>query len=295
MNKKRTIRVRDGFSDRNGIKSISKEMQINEFTAETRTVLFNTLNNILNIQVKSLGLDEDNLAKYIVENMFNDVYERYHDSYDQIISQIRYLFENESYDSILTIVEFICGIVYESPEQYHSRNHYDAFFMSSYFNVFKEMNNAFENEYVGYRFVDEKIVKITNKEEIFTIEKASTTPYDSVNEAIQKSVSFLSENSKKDYENSIKESILATEELFNILLNTSGLTLGKAADQLFSKIDVDEHLRDAIKNLYKYASDSNGIRHGNNKEKSEITFDEAKLILVICSAVINFLITVPIK
>lgn len=295
MDKKRTIRVRNGFSDRNGINPICKEMQLLDFAPQTRIVLFNSVKNILNMQIRSLGIDENNLSKHIVENMFTDIYEPYEDKYHKVLSQIRDLFMNESYDSVLTMIEFLCTMVYESPDHYRNRNNYDSSFMSEYFDVFKEMNQSFEDEYIGYRFVNEKIVKITNKSEIDEIESASRTPYDSVNLAIEKSISLLSESSNKDYENSIKESILAVEELFNILLKTTGLTLGKAADQLFSKIDIDEHLRDAIKSLYKYASDSNGIRHGNNKEKKNVGFDEAKLVLVLCSAVINFLFSVSIN
>ena len=81
---------------------------------------------------------------------------------------------------------------------------------------------------------------------------------------------------------------MAVEQLFNIVLGTSGLTLGNALEQICVKIEIDENLKQAIKNLYKYANESNGIRHGNNKKQDFVSFDEAKLILIICSGIVNY-------
>lgn len=153
------------------------------------------------------------------------------------------------------------------------------------------MNECFEAEYIGYRFINRKIVKITNKDEISTIIDSYSTPYDSINKSICKAISMLSEISKKDYENCIKEAILATEECLNIILGTKGKTLGVAVDELFKKVPLNDNLKILLKDLYKYASDTNGIRHGNNKQKQSISFDEAKYILVISSATINYLIS----
>jgi len=290
MGEKHIIRVRNGFSDRNNIKPISKQIQFTDFTPETRISLFNAVVHVLDYQISTRRLDTDWICQHIIEGLFNEVYYRYSDNYGKTLNEILELFKIEPYDDILTMIEFLCSMVYESPQQYKNRNTYDSFLMSGYINTFKEMNVCLEEECTGYRFVKNQIVKITNKHEIDSIEEAAKTPYDAVNDSISKSVSLISENSR-DYENSIKESILAIEQLLNILLNTKGVTMGKATDQLFNKFVVNENLRDALKNLYKYASDTNGIRHGNNKEKTEITFEEAKFILVLSSASINYLVS----
>ena len=42
--------------------------------------------------------------------------------------------------------------------------------------------------------------------------------------------------------------------------------------------------------LYGYASDKGGIRHAEGLFESDVTFEEAKFMLVSCSAFINYLI-----
>ena len=78
------------------------------------------------------------------------------------------------------------------------------------------MNTAFEDEYIGYRFVEDKIVKITNDEEIKAIEESASTTFDEVNKSISKSISFLSESSNKDYKNAINnKNIYSNLQIFN--------------------------------------------------------------------------------
>ena len=294
MVSKHNVRVRNGFSDRNSIKPISKIMQVDSLTDDTRIVLFNTLSNVLNHQIKNIGYDEDILCKIMTEELFNEVYyDRYHNNFDSLMADILEMFKTESYDVILTMIEFICSMVYETYEDYSNRTHYCL--LNNYYDTFKVMNVAFEDEYIGYRFVEDRIVKITNDEEIKAIEESNSTPFDEVNKSISKSISFLSESSNKDYKNAIKEAIIAVEQLFNIILETNGLTLTNALGQICDKIHIDINLKESIKNLYKYTNEVNGIRHGNNKNSDEISFDEAKYVLLICSATINYFSTLIIN
>ena len=294
MASKHNVRVRNGFSDRNSIKPISKIIQVDSLADDTRIVLFNTLNNVLNHQIKSLGCDEDILCKIMTEELFDEVYyDRYRNKFDSLMDDILEMFKTESYDMILTMIEFICSMVYETYEDYNNRTHYC--FPNDYYDTFKVMNTAFENEYIGYRFIKDRIVKITNDEEIKAIEESASTPFDKVNKSISKSISFLSESSNKDYKNAIKEAIIAVEQLFNIILETNGLTLTNALGQICDKIHIDINLKESIKNLYKYTNEVNGIRHGNNKDSDEISFDEAKYVLLICSATINYFSTLIIN
>lgn len=288
MTSKHKVRVRYGFSDRNSINPISKIIKIDDFDEDTRISLFNALNNIIDYQIQIRNLNTDSISKIIIERLFNEIYRgKYKDTYESVINDILSMFKTEPYDVILTMIEFLCDLVFESRDQYFSHHHF-SYSSDGYVNVFDEMNKAFEEEYIGYRFVNGQIIRITNDEEIETITEATITPFDKVNESIKKSISFISETSNKDYKNSIKESIIAVEQLFNIILGTSGLTLSNALEQICSKIEINENLKQAIKNLYKYANDSNGIRHGNNKKEESVSFDEAKLILIICSGIVNY-------
>ncbi len=289
MKSKHKVRVRDGFSDRNLINPISKIIRTDNFDEDTRISLFNALNNIVNHQIQAQNLNRDAISKIIKEKLFNEVYYgNYEDRYESIIGDILSMFKTETYDVVLTMIEFLCNLVYEFNEAYYSHGLNWCSFDAGYVDVFKEMNKAFEEEYIGYRFVSNQIVKITNDEEIKAIDEATNTPFDKVNESIKKSIGFISETSSRDYKNSIKESITAAERLFNIILGTNGLTLSNALEQICSRIEINEYLKQAIRCLYKFASDSDGIRHGNNKNDDQITFDEAKLILIICSGIVNY-------
>lgn len=51
-------------------------------------------------------------------------------------------------------------------------------------------------------------------------------------------------------------------------------------------------MKSAFEKLYGYTSDANGIRHAGNIGGNSSTFEEAKFMLVSCSAFINYLIGV---
>ena len=95
---------------------------------------------------------------------------------------------------------------------------------------------------------------------------------------------------EKDYSNSIKEAITGLEEFFNVNFENSGLTLSNAVNQAWKKLDINEKLKEAIVSLYRFTSDENGIRHGNNKEPHEVNFDDAKFVLITCSSIINYIL-----
>lgn len=292
MERKHKVRVRDGFSDRNNIECISKEFQINDLNYDTRIVLFNAVNKILDYQIASIGIDLESLAQIIIENLFNEVYKCKYKIYEKTIEDISEMFKCEEYHVVLTMIEFLCDLVYESKEDFLKRNfNISTYARDDYLDVYCEMNKIFEKEFVFYRFVNRKIVKIINDAEIEEISYAVCTPYDLVNRSISKSIDLLSENGNKDYENSIKESITALEQVSNILLGTSGLVLSNAIEQILNKYTINEHLKNAIKEIYRYSNDSNTVRHGNNKKKEKISFNEAKLMLVLCSGIINYLIS----
>ena len=74
-----------------------------------------------------------------------------------------------------------------------------------------------------------------------------------------------------------------------LVLCEKDLSLGRALDRLKQKFQIDERMIEGLHKLYKFASDVSGIRHGNNKVPMEISFAEAKLMLLICSSLINYL------
>lgn len=154
----------------------------------------------------------------------------------------------------------------------------------------KEFNEVLEDECSGYRFVKGLITPITNKEEIKTIEKATNTKYSAVNTHISKALVLFSNRLQHDYENTIKESISAVEALCCIITNDKKATLGDALKKLENKgIKLHKALQSAMSSLYGYTSDEGGIRHGSI-DFAGASSEDAKYMLISCSAFVNYLI-----
>lgn len=124
-----------------------------------------------------------------------------------------------------------------------------------------------------------------------TIEDAlsNVSIYKSVETHLTRSLELLSNRNSPDYRNSINESISAVEAYCIILTNDSKATLGKALAKIEKEFNLHNGLKAAFSALYGYASDSGGIRHSLLQDDIEITLEDAKFMLISCSAFINFL------
>lgn len=74
------------------------------------------------------------------------------------------------------------------------------------------------------------------------------------------------------------------------LIAKKPITLGKALKEIESNTNVELHssLKKSFDQLYGYTSNSDGIRHAL-LEEDNLDFDDAKFMLVSCSAFINYL------
>lgn len=162
-----------------------------------------------------------------------------------------------------------------------------------YFNVNfpKECNHVLKKELSGYRLIENKIIQVTEEEEIVAIENAikDTSEYSSVNTHLEAAIGLLSNRENPDYRNSIKESISAIESISSIITGKSNTTLGTALKEIEKKYRIHNALRSAFSALYGYTSDSGGIRHSLLEDDIEVTFEDAKFMLVSCSAFISYL------
>ena len=157
----------------------------------------------------------------------------------------------------------------------------------------KHLNGVLERENSAYRFIDGKLSPITNTFEIEEIEKTLSlkdyTGLDEVNIHIESALKMLSEKENPDYRNSIKESISAVEALVNKINDSDNDTLGSALNKIDSNVKIHKALKEGFKKIYGYTSDSDGIRHALN-EMSTCDFEDAKFMLVSCSAFINYIV-----
>ena len=137
------------------------------------------------------------------------------------------------------------------------------------------------------------VVPITDEIEMQEIEKACQTPFEGARAQLQKALGFLSDREHPDYKNCVKESISAVESVCETIVGSdNGATLGKAVKHLEEHgLKIHSSLREGISKLYGYACDQGGVRHGEGEVESTVTFEEAKLMMVTCSAIVNYLVS----
>lgn len=266
------VSYRNGFSDRNKINEINKTMQIKDFDERTRNRILNLLFNYITL-----------IPKYKLNDFIIQIYDIAFGSKIDCIDKdycfkqyIKPTILENSYDEILSLLEFF--------EKYLPIN--DDFQAPFYISI----NNLFEIEYVGYRFLNGIICPITNPIEINAIEEAILdNPYKPCARHINQALIILSKD--HDYSNSIKESISAVESICQIITGNDKATLGDCLKILQSNNAIHSALIEAFKKLYGYTSDANGIRHANGIGEGIATQEEAQFMLVSCSAFINYIIS----
>lgn len=156
------------------------------------------------------------------------------------------------------------------------------------------VNDILAAEMSAYRFIEGELAPISNEAEVAAIEDAvqvaADAGLDGVHAHVRAALSLLAKKPDPDFRNSIKESISAVESAAKLV---SGLDKGELKDALSAlekKVELHGALKKGFLSLYGYSSDSDGIRHALLEEPT-VGFDEAKFMLVSCSAFSTFLIS----
>ena len=157
--------------------------------------------------------------------------------------------------------------------------------------VINALNQLLEDEKSAYRIINIEVIEITSEQEIQSIEVAlaNTNPYSGVQQHLNQALKLMSELQKPDYRNSIKESISSVESICKIVTNDDKATLGKALKIVEDKFGLHPALKGSLSQLYGYTSDADGIRHAMLGE-SNLSYIDAKFMLVACTNFINYLI-----
>lgn len=166
-------------------------------------------------------------------------------------------------------------------------------FSSEYNSKFcKIANSFFKEEMSSYRFVDKKLVEVNSEEEIIEIETAikNSDKFNSVKTHLKTAIELLSDKKNPDYRNSIKESISAVESLSKIITKNDKTTLGNALKEIEKTHAIPNSLKVAFSALYGYTSDEGGIRHSLLEANVKIDIEEARFMLITCSAFVNYLL-----
>ena len=278
------------FSQRYGLKPIKTTIQIDFIDTELRSGLWNrVVTRVLeplreyyttyvmpDLLVRGKG-------KAFVRNLWHHLFEKPIDTipnnYPRICEYIRNYYFQGSFDDVYDILEWI------------AQNHYSGPLGEIFVT---ECNQTLEKELSGYRFVDDKIVRITSDEEITAVEEAVKIPdpFKGPRTQIKSALKKLSDRKSPDYRGSIKESISAVEGIARIIAKQQVKSFDDALIWMKRRRIMDLHLalEDAFKKMYAYTSGSKqGIRHALLEEPN-LTFEDAKYMLVVWSAFINYLI-----
>ncbi len=219
--------------------------------------------------------DEINLLlKRLWHNHFNEPTDTIAQYCSDVYKKLRTVFFDMTWSEVCDFIEFVA-------------NNYPSDDNNQQFMQF--CNRVLEEDLAGYRFVDGLITPLTSPEEIAELEQAINGKAQPVRDHLTRALELFSDRHAPDYRNSIKEFISAIEALCGLI--TGAGTLGQALKELEKKgLVLHPALKDGFGKLYGYANDAGGIRHAL-QEESSVGAEDARFMLISCSAFINYLTT----
>jgi hypothetical protein len=278
------------FSYRKGIKKYREQLQIDKIEIGTRNLIWNLIKSNFwdNITCETNMAGRKLLLKsYVNKTFFFKLWGLYFreptdildNDWKKVYDIIRTYYFKCKWNEVYDFIEFLAN-------NYFDKNCIKIFI--------EQCNQLFEQENIGYRFINKIIVDIVNETEVNSIKETLDFPLKPINEHLNSSLLFLCDRKNPDYRNSIKESISALESLCKIITKSERATLSDAIKIIDSNYKLHGSFKSAIEKLYGYTNDEKGIRHALMSE-TKINYEEAKFMLVTCSSLINYLISVLSK
>lgn len=161
--------------------------------------------------------------------------------------------------------------------------------------IIPHLNNMLEMHCAAYRFVGYEITEITAESEIKAIEAGLAAPVPDAVTHLNQALALLSDRQNPDYRNSAKEAISAVESACQAVAGSPGAKLGDCLRVIKGKRPIHPAFEGALIKLYGYASDEGGIRHALNDAAGAVDYEDAKFMLVTCSAFVSFITAVRAK
>ena len=283
----RIFKLRKKFSERYGFKKVTTSFQIESINEELKNRLWNTIKIFYIDPIRTeIGIDErynikDEKAFSFIKNIYDGFFKTHEEpkiNKRDLKENLKQKYFKLEWFEVYDFIEFISSIFYDIN-------------INKKFQI--QTNNVLENESSGYRFIDKYITPIIEDIEIKEIEEALKCSYSGVKKHLSTSLELLSDRESPDYVNSIKESISAVESILNIISGTTNVALNRSMNNL--PFEMDKNFKAGMIKLYSWTSSADGIRHGITGEEIQSAFEEAKYMLVSCSAFINYLIGKQIK
>lgn len=287
-----SVQVRGTFSERNNLSLQNQVLQTTDLDYRTRFKIYDRLRSIIHyFSNMDSNYESDEVLRRFYNSLLREVYlieidydiDRYNDNhfFEKYFKPTIY---KDEYYKVFDLLEFACSALTTLVKEYI--NIKDNF-------IYEIFNKLFEEEKVGYRFLNEVIVPITSENELKSLEETTNSKFSSINKHIIKAIQLFTDRAKPDFDNSIKESISAVEAVCKIITKNEKATLGDALNAIQkSDSPIPAPLKNAFSAIYGYTSDGqNGIRHSGGLFEKDSSFEEAKFMLVSCSAFVNYMLS----
>ncbi|MFC2000058.1 AbiJ-NTD4 domain-containing protein [Chloroflexota bacterium] len=277
------------FSEREGFKPIRDAVQSESMDSALRNSLWNVLTIFYWDKMKGHAYLRDDgevheLFLMLWLRHFKEPVDNIPGSWYEAREIIRKYFFGCNFNEVYDLIEFVANYYPDESGQVNTE------FMDV-------CNQVLSREMSAYRFVGDRIARLTSEEEIAEVEQALNVegPLEPARQHLKAALRHFADRQAPDYRNSIKESICAVEGACCIITGNPKAKLGQAIKRLKdSGIEVHGALEGALGSLYGYASDADGIRHAMS-DQSNLDVEDAKFMLVSCSAFINYLVAKSTK
>jgi hypothetical protein len=279
------------FSDRIGVTSPPTSIQIKGISGELRNSLWNLIYKLYT-RKSDIMRYWSQVAEYIALHFRKIPVDEVPYGDIECCIWIKSYFYGLDWYKVYNLIEFIVENHVEMTRKEHSYDYGYTNHPIKRDQFERSVNLILQNELSGYRFIAGVLSPITEEVEIKEIEEAveqsSQVGFEGAHEHIRTSLDFLGKKPEPDHRNAIKEAISAVE---SVVTQLSGIKdFGAALDKLSNQINLHGALKSGFKKLYGYTSDKDGIRHAI-LEQPDVGFNEAKYMIVACSAFVNFLIS----
>lgn len=275
------------FSERIGTKVIPKSIQLESMGEALKNSLWNEIFFRYGGERSHWG----GLAQALGKDFFKlpvDQVPRYEDEGHKWVRQQYFA---ASWDVVYDLIEFV---VHNVDGVCNPPTYRQAYYHDQRWDFLRAVNVILERELSGYRFVNGILAPISGPSEVLAIEEAASgslrAGIGGAHEHIRSALALLGHKPDPDYRNSIKEAVSAVEAAVNSIAGTNGNGVAAGLTELKAKgVEIHGALDTAMRQLYGFTSDSGGVRHAI-LDQSTVGYDEAKFMLVACSAFVNFVI-----
>lgn len=270
------------FLQRNGLAPLIKPLQTEQLDQELRIGVWNIYYAFVwsrwegvyeFVRRESAAYEVDAIERILWITYFNLPFDEYKIGQKDLQQRVKLTLVSGPWDKFFYLTEEIINAIKSESKKEE---------------IIRHLNDLFEQQNSGFRFVQGILAPVTSPQSIEAIETAFERSSREVRVHLEAAVRHLSNKQAPDYRNSAKESISAIESCLSSITEKKGVDLGKYLVEFKKKAKIHPQLEQALLKLWTYSNES-GIRHGLKEGSEEINHAEAKFMLVSASAFIDFL------